>query len=96
MSVEVVPPRGVRHVLGPGQAAAVEIVTLPERKDPALPGEALKLELPKRKGYNMPQKRLLFLAAQEIRLIPEAFRKSIVSKKIKCGASAWHASFSGL
>jgi hypothetical protein len=29
----------------------------------------------------MLQKRLLFLAAQEIRLIPEAFGKSIVSKR---------------
>src|SRR4030095_142496 len=43
----------------------------------------------------MPQKRLLFLAAQEIRLISESFGKSIVSKKIMCGASAWHVSFSG-
>ena len=61
--------------------AAVEAVAGAERKHPALSGKALKLELTKRKRHKMLQKRLLFLAAYEIRQISKTSRKSVVPKR---------------
>ena len=84
-----------RHILRFGKAAAVKIIAPAERHDPALPGKALKLELPEWQGHDKLQKELFFLLAQEIRLISETCGKSIISKKIERAASAWHAFFSG-
>jgi hypothetical protein len=80
-----------RHVIGLGKAFAVEVIAPAERNGSALAGETVEFELPKRQGFDLPQERLLFLGAQEVRLIPKSFRKSFFCEEIECPPIARHA-----
>jgi hypothetical protein len=79
-----------RHVLCPGEAPAVEIVAPAEGEDPAFSREPMKLELTERKASNVPEKSVLFLAVQKIRLISEALREDVNCEEIERLLVSWH------
>jgi hypothetical protein len=79
-----------RHVLCPGEAAAVEIVAPAEGDDPAFSREPVKLELTERKASNVAEKNALFLPVQKFRLISEALREAVGSEEIERLPVAWH------
>src|SRR3569833_4632821 len=54
-----------------------EIVTPPERYNPPLTLEAMKLKLPKRKGRGLREKTALILRGNHFRLIRESIRKRL-------------------